>query len=258
MNSKNINDLPEITELEDNALFEVLTDGVNRSVSFKTLRLILNVESGDSIGVEPITLEPGIKAGDPLEGGYYAGANIVVDGQEYALIVAPKSQGGEHGHSAIISTSTVIHGTTRNDGVTNTELFLATENSPAADFVSNLSINGFNDWYIPSIDEMEICYRYLKPSTLSNHITSGLNSNSNPIGEVYTSNDPMQTASLIFQAGNNEAFTADNDWYIFYNSSTNHQNGNIFKGMGHGTEYLYPGSHHPSTFTRAVRRVPIS
>ena len=156
-------------------------------------------------------------------GGYYAGANIIVGSKEYAIIVAPKELGEYNGtlRWKTIQTST-IGANSPFDGKSNMSAIEAAGLSihPAAEYCANLDINGFNDWHLPSPDELEICYRYLKPTSQSNYTvlrelhsaTNGTNPNSNPAGSGYTSGDPSQTGVIDFQGGGSQAFEETYYW----------------------------------------------
>ena len=103
------------------------------------------------------------------EGGYYAGKIYNPDDlKTYAIIVSPKASG--QSTSKIWATSYQPIGTTGSlyDGWKNTN---QNNNStyPAFQWARSLIINGFSDWYVPSMLELEICYRNLKPTTASNY-----------------------------------------------------------------------------------------
>lgn len=196
-------------------------------------------------------------AGLAYGGGYYAGANIVVGGVEYAIIVAPKAQGGE-GVSDLkwkTSTSTTVGTTSGNDGVTNTNSMMLAGKAqhPAAAFCYDLVINGFDDWYLPAYDELEICYRYLKPSTAPNYVNNfyGVNTSSRPVGAEYTATSPTQTNSEIFRVGGIEAFSSGTYWSSTEIEASRALNFSMSSGLfGH----VFKDSAYP---VRAIRRVPI-
>ena len=173
-------------------------------------------------------------------GGYYAGANIIVGSKEYAIIIAPKELGEYNGTIQWKTSNTSTSGATSTyDGKANMSAIEAAGLSvhPAAQYCANLNINGFNDWHLPSPDELEICYRYLKLGTNSNetstkvlhNATNGTNPNSNPIGSGYTSGSPSQTGIIEFQSGGSQAFdgtyywtsmeySSSSSWYQIFNT----------------------------------------
>ena len=72
---------------------------------------------------------------------------------------------------------------------------------------------------MPAVDELELCYRALKPTTDANYISSvvrndtgstpsGTNPNSDPTGAAYTSSVPGQTSVVAFRSGGAEAFVS--------------------------------------------------
>lgn len=100
--------------------------------------------------------------GTPFGGGLYAGQITEDDGITYAIIVAPKAQGGEaSGTLAWKTTQTTTTGTgSLNNGFNNTAAMVAAGISlhPAANFCKGLSINGYTDWYLPAKDELNLLY----------------------------------------------------------------------------------------------------
>ena len=155
--------------------------------------------------------------GSPLLGGFYAGLFMLnsknLNPKLQALIVSPKAQGqfsgvewGEYGQ--------LIDATSCFDGHANTHAMAATGNKAAASILA-LSIAGEDEglWYIPSRDELEICYRNLKPTTEENYCSfrDGDNASSVPVSYPYTEQSPAQTPAALFQHGAAEAF--DDAWY---------------------------------------------
>ena len=107
---------------------------------------------------------------------------------------------------------------------------------PAAHWARNLDIGGRTDWYIPARDELELCWRNLKPVTNNNYVaadrptaasfnyanngsygdtanTHGLNNNSSPTGVAYTASVPGQTPATAFRSGGAEAFEFGSVYY---------------------------------------------
>jgi hypothetical protein len=143
----------------------------------------------------------------PATGGFYAGGYVAgyvrIAGQKYAIIVSPWAQGFIRDIRLSNRNQTLPAATSLVDGKANTDAMyaqnlvsgtLANGNYPAATWAKGKVINGFNDWYIPARDEMEVVYRALKPTAENNDTsnrsgggTMGLNGNSEPVGTGYTS-----------------------------------------------------------------------
>lgn len=156
-------------------------------------------------------------------GGYYAGGNVIVDNKEYAIIVAPKEL-GESPTTLRWKTSntdnsggfSTFNGKLNMDSIINSGI----TNHPAAQYCADLNINGFNDWHLPSPDELEVCYRFLKPTTDDNETRerslhnedNGFNPNSEPTGSSYTINTPTQTLASEFIEGGSQAFESNAYW----------------------------------------------
>lgn len=210
-------------------------------------------------------------AGKAYGGGYYAGANIVVDGITYALIVAPKTMGGESAPLDLLNNYNQIPGTSVNDGVLTTNSLANTANgSPAATFVKSLTINGYSDWYIPSFAEGEIMYRYLKPAAPTDSYSynastsnppyaepNGINTYSSPAGNQYTYNNPVQTISSIFKAGGVEAFSTSLSDYYWTPLKDSHFSANKYYIRTFSTGDTTSSGTGSKRLVRAVRRVAI-
>lgn len=160
---------------------------------------------------EPVPTTPG----EIYEGGYYAGRIRVAD-KVYALIISPKAYNNATPLIWGVDADAISGASSTNDGWSNTQTLMAlgADNFPAAKFCHDLVIDGYDDWYLPSIDELNILYRNFKPSTaLNNTITTGgahgqgygYNPNSVPIGETYTTTVPGQTTLTEFQTGGSES-----------------------------------------------------
>jgi hypothetical protein len=172
--------------------------------------------------------------GSAFGGGFYAG-RINEGGNAYDLVIAPLASGESATTLQYKNTNDASPAATQtlNNGSAATAAMVAAGNStvyPAAHFCNNLTIGGFSDWYLPARDELELCYRNLKPTTDANSTsarslsaytypegndvsgdTMGINRNSDPTGAAYTSGNPAQTSVSAFQTGNTEAFAA-----VFY------------------------------------------
>jgi len=149
------------------------------------------------------------KIAEPFAGGFYAG-RILVDRQVYAVIVAPKEQGENEEVKWGKNLKSVEGARSFFDGQANTRA-MAEAGSPLAKWALGLAIGGFTDWYVPSRDELELCYRAFKPTTEENYCWRGDNPSSVPVGYAYSLDSPAQTADPLFREGGAEAFA--DGWY---------------------------------------------
>lgn len=157
--------------------------------------------------------------GAAMGGGFYAG-RIQIDGKPFALITAPKAD--EVASSIWIARYKAVPGAhSYCNGLANTKA-MAESGSKLARSILDLRVGGFDDWYLPALDELELCYRNLKPGAGQNHCwaRSGISLNSMPPGQPYTPTFPAQTLDEAFHEGATEAFDLDAYW-----SSTQHASG---------------------------------
>lgn len=134
--------------------------------------------------------------GTALAGGFYAGLFRNGD-QLQALIVSPKAEGqiedaewGNYGNKIEGAMSCF-------DGFTNTK-DMAAAGSGLAKRILALRIADLDDWYLPSRDELEICYRHLKPTTDRNYCSfrDGDNASSVPAGYPYSKESPARSRAV--------------------------------------------------------------
>lgn len=190
-------------------------------------------EWASTSGVTPDSFPLIAVAGDPdeigkqLEGGLYSGGNVMVDNTEYALIVASKLTGGEFkgkqdstndGYINVYSGELRFNGKKATqelldselDGMKNAEVLIALN-----DFNTN-NTTGYNDWHIPSYQEIKMMYYYLKPTTRNNYYTSGTNNyDVNPLLPDFTSTVPTESVAGSFREGGSEEFSG-NDADVTY------------------------------------------
>lgn len=169
-------------------------------------------------GLWPPTL-PAI--GSAFGGGFYAG-QISTTGNGVAthnLVVGPLASA--QSLLEVKTTNTTTAGTSSViDGPTNS-LNMNNASHPAGQFCEGLTIGGFSDWYMPAINELEVCYYNLKPTTQSNSTGYGVNANAVPArAGNYTTGTPAQTSAASFQSGGSEAFAALSYWSSTQYSAT--------------------------------------
>ena len=198
----------------------------------------------------------------------------------HRVIVAPKAS-GEHAGIALKNANTALPTAcqTLTEGFAATQAMRDADTSTvytAAHWARGLNIGGKTDWYIPARDELELCWRNLKPVTDSNYITAnrptgasfnyasngsfgdtanthGINNNSAPVGAAYTASVPGQTAATAFRTGGTEAYEFGSSYYW---SSSDYNASNAWSQVWHSS---FPGNQNnlgnsSALRVRAVRR----
>ena len=136
---------------------------------------------------------------------------------------------------------------------------------PAGRFCRELVINDYSDWRLPSRDELEICYRFLKPTADDNYTEtwgerpngSGENTASIPVGGSYSRRYPTITVNPNFRITGTEAFRTDSN--AIYVSSTQTETGKVWvQDFRTGAQYhLEITDPNRKFWVRAVRWVEI-
>lgn len=142
-------------------------------------------------------------------GGFFAGQIGVDSIATHNLVVGPLSTAQTTNQWKTTATATA--GTTSLiDGPANTAAMISAGAAlhPCGNFCNNLVVGGFDDWYMPARNELEICYYNLKPTTANNETSTGANINAVPSRPSnYTAAVPSQTSATAFIVGGSEAFS---------------------------------------------------
>ena len=213
--------------------------------------------------------------GQPNEGGYYAG-NVFsdVDGLRRAVIVSDgdgdTDRTGAGSKQWRTSRTALTEAQTLSDGKSVMDHIVANEtlsDFPAYEWIettlNDTNYNGFNDWYLPARDELELVYRHFKSTTQDNidttrpggsefgadGVTYGTNNSSDPNYPGYTTNEPLQTTVTSFQDGGADYLTD-----TFYWSSTE-ADGGFAWGPALGNGFQSFDAKDSSLLARAVRSI---
>ena len=164
--------------------------------------------------------------GSPLGGGFFGG-EIIINGERFALVVAPKAEGEKMELQYKQKDRNTADGThIENQGLVNSDL-INDVNHPAAQFCRGLQIGGFDDWYLPSRDELMHIWMALGPRR-------------------YNTPD-------LFREGGTEAF--ETTWYW---SSTEHaQLSSHAWYVSFGSGFQDNGNKFNTMAVRAVRRLKL-
>jgi hypothetical protein len=209
-----------------------------------------------SNSVTPAVPGPSV-IGEAFGGGFYAGQIGVNSVATHYIIVGPVAS-AQNSSIKWKNAGTATTGATSDiDGPQNTADIVADGSAtvyPAGHFCNNLTIGGFSDWYMPARNELEICYYNLKPTTVANSTSSGINPNAVPArASNYTTGTPAQTSATDFQSTGAEDFTNGTYW-----SSTKATGGIVashamYQSFPYGTQ---SAGYKPNSYrVRAIRRI---
>ena len=178
----------------------VTVSGLTNGTPYTFKVLAINAYGPSSLSAASNSATPIPAVGDAYEGGYFAGQIGVGGTATHNLVVGPiasaysSSKQWKTSATSTTGTTSVIDGPTNSTNMNNAS-------HPAAQFCEGLTIGGYSDWYMPAVNELEICYYNLKPTTASNNTSSGTNTNAVPSrASNYTAGTPAQTSAAAFQS----------------------------------------------------------
>lgn len=194
--------------------------------------------------------------GQAYQGGYYAGtitygteAWLGIGGEQYNLIVAPKAS-GEASTTLQYKTTASCDGAESNqtsaqsiwDGYHNTytSVIGSSSSHPAANYCQGLSIGGYSDWYLGSLEELKVAFGNLRQ--LTNWQSGG--------SEAFTTGTVILNGNSV--SGISAYWTSTGDSCENTGSTTT---AGMYYNTGGYTFYGYAKT--DKTFVRAIRRVPV-
>ncbi len=153
--------------------------------------------------------------GEAYGGGYYAGQVSYSNNgvATHYLIVSPKN--GGYAYREWSTSNTLVSALSKVDGYNNTQQLISVlPASPISIFVSNANstaLGGYNDWYLPAINELDILYYYLKPNNFNNNVSygdSGINTHAVPprLSQWAAGGPPVRSTASIFHEDAAQAF----------------------------------------------------
>jgi len=145
----NADSLTLTTDLADNTQHKVRIRDVDLNGTVSPFSDVVNFTTA----VDPLA-NPTL--GVAVAGGFYMG-RICAAGTCYNLIVAPNATGCACCQFKTSETSTSGM-CSRSDGFANTYPALENLTHPAGNWTATRTIDGFSDWYLPAIDELELFY----------------------------------------------------------------------------------------------------
>lgn len=222
-----------------------LTNGT--AYTFKVFATNAYGPSGLSAASNSVT--PALAIGSAFGGGFYAGQIGVSGVATHNLVIGPVAS-AQNASKQFKTSNTGSDPTSVIDGPTNSSTMNDAAH-PAAQFCEGLTIGGFSDWYLPALNELEICYYNLKPTTQNNTTNKGINANAVPArASNYTTGNPTQTSAANFQSAGAEAFT-DNYW------TSTQRNTSTAYFMRFNAGYQFYALKDYAYNARAVRRVAV-